>query len=96
MPRPRISISVKLRDGHSSFALPRSFRGQLTLTKRGGSIALSSSLQACASLLISSKEATIYAINGRDISQPEADELVFEGRDGGVSLMFDDESMGSR
>ncbi|KAI0037241.1 hypothetical protein K488DRAFT_67132 [Vararia minispora EC-137] len=92
LPRPLISLSLEIRDGRNAIAIPRSFRGQLKLKKRNGAVALSPGVQAVASLLYQADGKHLCCIGERDIDPELADQINLDCRDGGVTIMFDDEA----
>jgi len=92
MPRPRISVSVEIRDGDATVAVPRSFTGQFTINKRYGSLSLSPGIQSRTQILYSASGTQLYSVGGYNLQGPDqADELRIDKRDGSLSILYDDE-----
>jgi hypothetical protein len=100
-PRPFLSINVRARNGAITIAIPRSFRGQLTLHTDNGRVHLSSALAPRAATLSTLDGThTIFVgerpgggkwHTGTDKDGEEVDEAVGWSKNGSVKVSYDDE-----
>ena len=100
-PRPFLSIQAKAHNGSIAIAIPRSFRGLLTLRTHNGRVLLSSALSTCAATLSTSGGSHSYFVGEQSSSRKwhtgnsedgdEVDEVIGSSNNGDVRVSYGDE-----
>jgi hypothetical protein len=100
-PRPFLNIEVRAHNGSITVAIPRSFRGQLTLHTDNGRVHLSPTLAPHAASLSSINGTHTYFVGerpsdgkwhtGESEDGDEVDGLVASSKNGSVRVSYDDE-----
>jgi hypothetical protein len=101
MPRPFLTIEATAHNGSAMIALPRSFRGQITLRTHCGRLFLSPALASCASTLSTSDRTYSYFVGERPSSGmwhtdtggdgDEVDEVIGSCHNGSITVSYNDE-----
>ena len=104
-PRPLLSIDVRVHNGTVAVAIPRSFRGQLTLRTGNGTVRLSSALAPRAATLSALDGTQTYFVGerpgggmwhtGESGGGEEVDGLIGSSNNGDVKVSYDDEDASS-
>ena len=97
--RPRLSLHLNSQNGSTTLALPRTFRGTLTLASVHGSIRLSDALSSHTALLREEQGVRVVFVGerrqaGAGDMKDETDDAYVGTRNGAVRVSFDDEDAG--
>ena len=97
--RPRLSIHLSSQNGSATLALPRTFRGTLTLASVHGSIRLSDALSSHTALLREEQGVRVVFVGerrqaGAGDMKDETDDAYVGTKNGAVRVSFDDEDTG--
>jgi len=100
-PRPFLSVEVRAHNGGVTIAIPRSFRGQLTLHTDNGRVHLSSAVSARAATLSAHNGTHTYFVGERPSSGTwhtdagddgeEVDGVIGSSKNGSVKISYDDD-----